>query len=78
MIHCQVISKDVALTCAIYQQLEHGAAVGQLVNALYRIKRQFQFWQAFKALRQLTDLVSYGQVEAKLKIFKCSLFCINK
>jgi hypothetical protein len=47
-------------------QLEHGEAVGQLVNALYRIKRQFQFWQAFKALRQATDLVSYGQVEAKV------------
>lgn len=41
-------------------QLEHGEAVGQLVNALYKIKRQFQFWQAFKALRRPTDLVSYG------------------
>ena len=47
-------------------QLKHGEAVGQLVNALYRIKRQFQFWQAFKALRRPTDLVSYGQVEAKV------------
>jgi hypothetical protein len=54
------------LELILYYQLEHGEVVGQLVNALYRIKRQFQFWQAFKALRRPTDLVSYGQVEAKV------------
>ena len=64
MIHRQALSIVVVITCALYYQLEHGETVGQLVNALYRIKRQFQFWQAFKALRQPTDLISYGQVEA--------------
>jgi len=63
MIH-PALSKDVVTTCAIYHELEQGEAVGQLVNELYRIKRQFQFWQAFKAIRQPTDLISYGQVEA--------------
>ena len=46
--------------------LEHGEVVGQQANALYKRKRQFQFWQAFNALRWPTDLVSYGQVEAKV------------
>jgi hypothetical protein len=50
MSHCQVISKEVTLNCAIYQQLEHGAAAGQLVNALYRIKRQFNFGKLSKHL----------------------------
>jgi len=42
-----------------------GGTVGQLVNALYRLRRQYQFWQAYKTLRRPTNLVSYGQVEAK-------------
>ena len=59
---------------------EHGGVVGQLVNALYRIRRQYQFWQAYKALRRPTDLVSYGQVEAKYKYFNvaCPAFINRK
>jgi hypothetical protein len=63
MIH-PALSIVVVTTYAIYHKLEQGEAGGQLVNALYRIKRQFQFWHAFKALRQPTTLNSYGQVEA--------------
>ena len=45
-------------------KLEHVEAVGQLAHALYRRMRQFQFWQAFNAIRWPTNLVSCGQVEA--------------
>ena len=38
--------------------------LGQIAHAKYRRMKQFQFWNAFHALRRPTDLVSFGQVEA--------------
>jgi hypothetical protein len=62
MIH-PALSNGVATTYDRYHQIEQAEAGGQLANALYRIKRQFKFWHAFKALRQPSALNSYGQVE---------------
>ena len=60
--------------------LDYNVIVGQLVQAAYRRKRQFRFWQAFHALRWPTDLVSSGQVEAieKNLYFVACPFLINR
>lgn len=49
---------------SLYDKLEHNEIVEQIVQALYRRRRQFHFWQNFNGIRWPTDLVSCGQVEA--------------
>lgn len=53
---------------SLYVRNVQNAVVRQLPQEAFRRRKQFQFWDVVYAFRWPTDLVSFGQVEAKDKI----------